>query len=169
MSTFAPKNAVSWARQPLGNLYKLRGLAGAYFAHPRMELVRAMTQFGRLEHRHGPLALLLTVVFHNEGEERILLRSLSIKYSGTWYQPIHFLGDQVHLLYHQGQHHIELPRTPNIIAAPYIPATGVAERFALFRLPEPWDRWPTHLQVTAKATFVHRRSRSLVVTLTNPA
>jgi hypothetical protein len=169
MSTFAPKNAVSWARQPLGNLHKLRGLAGAYFAHPRMELVPTMTRFGRLEHRSGPLALLLTVAFHNEGEEQILLRSLSIKYSGSWYHPIHFPGDEIHLLYHQGEHHIELPRSRSIIAAPYIPATAVAERFALFRLPEPWERWPTRLQVTARATFVHRRSRSLVVTLTNPA
>jgi hypothetical protein len=134
-----------------------------------MTLVQATTQFGRLEHRSGPLALLLTVAFRNESAQPILLRSLAVKYGGTWYQPIHFLGDRVHLLYNQGQHDLQLPRTQSIIAAPYIPAAAVAERFALFRLPESWDRWPTYVQVTAKATFVRRRSRSLVVTLTNPA
>jgi hypothetical protein len=169
MSTFTSTPSVSWARKPLGNLWKMRELAGAYFAPPHMELVRATTQFGRLEHRSGPLALLLTVSFRNDSEQRILLRSLVIKYGGTWYQPIHFLGEQVHLLYPYGQHEIQLPRTQSIITAPYIPASSAAERFALFRLPELWERWPTHLQVTGKATFVHRRSRSLVVTLTNPA
>jgi hypothetical protein len=134
-----------------------------------MTLVRAMTQFGRLEHRSGPLALLLTVAFHNESEQQILVRSLAIKYGGTWYHPIHFLGDRVHLLHDQGQHAIQLTRSRSIIAAPYVPAAAVAERFALFRLPELWERWPTQLRVTAKATFVHRRSRSLVVSLTNPA
>jgi hypothetical protein len=49
------------------------------------------------------------------------------------------------------------------------PASTVADRFALFRLPDRWDRWPTHLRVTAKATFVRRRARRLVVTLTQPA
>ena len=51
------------------------------------------------------------------------------------------------------QHDLPLPRTQSLLTAPYIPASAVAERFALFRLPERWDRWPTHLQVTAKATF----------------
>jgi hypothetical protein len=159
----------SWTRQPLGTLWKMRRLAGDYFAPPHMELVRASTQFGRLEHRSGPLALLLTVLFHNESEQAILLESLAIKYGGTWYQPIHFLGDEIHLLYHHGQHDIQSPRAQSIIAAPYIPASAVAERFGLFRLPELWEQWPTSLQVLAKATFVRRRSRSLVVTLTNAA
>jgi hypothetical protein len=168
MRTCPPLAPGSWAHPPIGTLRKLRGLAGDYFAPPRMELVRASTQFGRLEYRRGPLALLLTVAFHNESAQQILLQALAIKYSGTWYQPIPFLGERVHLLYPQGQHGLPLPRTHNVIAAPYIPAAAVTERFALFRLPELWDQWPTHLQVTAKATFVRRRSRSLVVTLTNP-
>jgi hypothetical protein len=134
-----------------------------------MVLVQASTQFGRLEHCHGPLALLMTVTFQNDRAQPILLRSLTIKYAGTWYHPIHFLGDRVHLWYHHGQHHLPLPRTQSLIAAPYIPAAAAAERYALFRLPESWDRWPTQLRVTVKAAFVHRRSRSLAVTLTNPA
>jgi hypothetical protein len=134
-----------------------------------MALVQATTQFGWLEHRRGPLALLLTAVFYNDSAQRILFRSLTIKYAGTWYHPIHFLGDRIHLWYNQGQHDLPLPRAQSLIAAPYIPAAAAAERHALFRLPDPWDRWPTHLRVTAKATFVHRRARSLVVTLTNPA
>jgi hypothetical protein len=169
MRTFMLINSASWARQPLSHLWKLRGHTGAYFVPPRMALVQATTRFGRLEHRNGPLALLLTVTFHNDSEQRILLRSLAIKYSGTWHQPIHFLGERVHLWYGQGQHDIQLPHPQSLIAAPYVPAAAVAERFALFRLPESWDRWPTHLRVTAKATFVHRRSRSFIVTLTNPA
>jgi hypothetical protein len=168
MRASTPLAPGSWTRQPLGTLWKMRQLAGDYFAPPRMDLVPASTQFGRLEHRSGPLALLLTVSFRNDTEQPILLQSLAIKYGGTWYQPIHFLGDRVHLLYHHGQHSIQTPRTQNVIAAPYILASAVAERFALFRLPELWDQWPTHLQVIAKATFVRRRSRSLVVTLTNP-
>jgi len=169
MRTFTPIFSPAWARQSLSHFWKLQGHAGAYFASPRMALVHASTQFGRLEHRSGPLALLLTMAFYNNSPERILLRSLAIKYAGTWYQPIHFLGDRVHLLYDQGQHDLPLPRSQSLIAAPYIPAAAAAERFALFRLPDSWDRWLTHLRVTAKATFVHRRSRSLVVTLTNPA
>jgi hypothetical protein len=169
MRTFAPIQSLSWVRQPLSHLWKLQEHAGVYFAPPHMALVQSTTQFGRLEYRSGPLALLLTVMFHNESKQRILLRSLTIKYGGSWYQPIHFLGDRIHLLYHQGQHDIQLTRAQSIIAAPYTPPAAAAERFALFRLPESWDRWPTHLQVVAKATFVGRRSRSLVVTLTNPA
>jgi hypothetical protein len=169
MRMFTPIPSPAWARLPLRHLWKLQGHAGAYFAPPRMALVQATTQFGRLEYRHGPLALLVTVAFHNDSEDHILLRSLAIKYGGTWYQPIHFLGERVHLWYDQGHHDLPLPRAQSLIGAPYIPAAAAAERFALFRLPDSWDRWPTHLRVTAKATFVHRRARSLVVTLTNPA
>jgi hypothetical protein len=97
----------------------------------------------------------------------IWLHSLAIKEAGTWVQPMPFLGDRVHLLSPQ-QHDLPLPRTQSLLTAPYIPASAVAERFALFRLPERWDRWPTHLQVTGKATFVRRRARHLVVTLTHP-
>jgi hypothetical protein len=169
MRTLLSLSSVAWARPPLSHLWKLQEHAGAYFAPPRMTLVRATTQFGRLEYRHGPLALLLTVAFQNTRAEPILLRSLAIKSGGTWYHPIHFLGDRVHLWYEQGQHDLHLPRTQSLIAAPYIPPTAVVERFALFRLPEVWERWPIHLRVTAKATFVRRRSKSLVVTLTNPS
>jgi hypothetical protein len=69
----------------------------------------------------------------------------------------------------QHQHDLPLPRTQSLLTAPYIPASAVAERFALFRLSERWDRWHMHLRVTAKATFVRRRARHLVVTLTQPA
>ena len=169
MRTFTPIPSPAWARQPFSRVWKLREHTAAYFAPPHMSLVQATTQFGRLEHRSGPLALLLTIAFHNTSPQRILFRSLVIKYAGTWYHPIHFLGDRIHLWYNQGQHDLPLPRTQSLIAAPYIPAAAVAERFALFRLPESWDRWPTHLRVTVKATFVHRRARSLVVSLTNPA
>jgi hypothetical protein len=168
MRTFTPIPSPAWARQPLSRVWKLGEHTAAYFAPPRMALVQATTQFGRLEHCHGPLALLMTVTFQNDSAQHILLRSLAIKYAGTWYQPIHFLGDRVHLWYNQGQHNLPLPRTQSLIAAPYIPAAAAVERFALFRLPESWDRWPTHLRVIAKATFVHRRSRSLAVSLTNP-
>ena len=169
MRAFTSIDSPTWTRLPLRHLSKLHGLAGAYFAPPRMALVKPTTQFGRLEHRHGPLALLVTVAFQNDSERHILLRSLAIKYAGAWYHPIHFLGDRVRLWYDQGHHDLPLPRAQSLIAAPYIPATATAERCALFRLPESWDYWPTHLRVIAKATFVHRRSRSLVVTLTNPA
>jgi hypothetical protein len=169
MRTFTPLDSPAWARRSLGHLWTFQGHASAYFVSPRMALVRDKTQFGRLEHRCGPLALLLTMVFHNDSPQRILLRSLAVKYAGTWYQPIYFLGDRIHLWYHEGQHDLPLPRSQSIIAAPYIPADAATERFALFRLPDSWDRWPTELRVIAKATFVHRRSRSLVVSLTNPA
>jgi hypothetical protein len=168
MRPFTLINSVSSRCSPLSHLWKLPGQTSAYWVPPRMTLVPTTTRFGRLEHRSGPLALLLTVAFHNESEQRVLLRSLAIKYSGSWYQPIHFLGDRVHLLYDEGLHDIPLPQPQSIIAAPYVPAAAVVERFALFRLPESWDRWPTHLRITAKAIFVHRRSRSLVVTLENP-
>jgi hypothetical protein len=169
MGTLTSIPSSAWACQPLSRVWKVREHTAAYFAPPRMALVRASTQFGRLEHCHGPLALLMTVTFQNDRAQLILLRSLTIKYAGTWYHPIHFLGDRVHLWYHHGRHHLPLPRTQSLIAAPYIPAAAAAERYALFRLPESWDRWPTQLRVTAKAAFVHRRSRSLAVTLTNPA
>jgi hypothetical protein len=78
-----------------------------------------------------------------------------------------FLGDRVHLWYAHGRHDLALPRAQSLIAAPYVPAAAV-ERGALFRLPKSWDRWPTHLRVTTKATFVHRRARRLTMTLTNP-
>ena len=123
----------------------------------------------RPEHRHGPLALLVTVAFQNDSAQHIWLRSLAVKYGGTWYHPIQFLGDRVDLWYAHGRHNLSLPRDQSLIAAPYIPAAAAAERCALYRLPESWDRWPTHLRVTAKANFVHRRSRRLAVTLTNPA
>jgi hypothetical protein len=167
MGTCMSTPSGAWTRQPLSRLWKLQEHASGYFASPRMTLVRAKTRFGRLGHHGGPLALLVTVVFQNERKQHILLRSLTIKYGGAWYQPIHFPGDQVHLLYHEGQHDIQLPRTLNIITAPYIPPATTAERCALFRLPESQVRWPTHLRVIAKATFVRRRSRSLVVTLSN--
>jgi hypothetical protein len=136
------------------------GLAADYVAPPRMTLVPAATQFSRLEHDHGPLALLLTASFRNESAWHIWLYSLAIRDAGTWYQPMLILGDQYDL---------PLPRTQSLIAAPYIRASAVAERFALFHLPERGDHWPTHLQVTAKATFVRRRARRLVITLTPPA
>jgi hypothetical protein len=168
MRASMPMTPGSWTCQPLSTLWKIGGLAGDYLAPPEMTLVPASTQFGRLEHDYGPLALLLTVSFRNESARHIWLHSLAINDAGTWYQPMPFLGDRVHLLSPQHQHDLPLPRTQNLITAPYIPASAVAERFALFRLPERWDRWPTHLQVTAKATFVRRRARRLVVTLTNP-
>jgi len=167
MRESTPRTSGSWTRQPLGTLWKMGELAGDYLAPPQMTLVPASTQFGRLEHAHGPLALLLTVSFRNESARHIWLHSMAIKDAGTWYQPMPFLGDRVHLLSPQHQHDLPLPRTQSLLTAPYIPASAVAERFALFRLPERWDRWPTHLQVTAKATFVRRRARRLVVTLTN--
>jgi hypothetical protein len=159
----------AWARASLSRVWRLRERTAAYVTPPRMALVQASTQFGRLEHRHGPLALLVTVTFQNDSAQPIWLRSLAMKYAGTWYHPIHFLGDRVHLWYAHGHHDLPLPRAQSLIAAPYIPAAAAVERGALFRLPESWDRWPTHLRVTAKATFVHRRSRRLAVTLTNPA
>jgi hypothetical protein len=169
MRTLRSIPSTAWVRSPLGYLWKLQEHAGAYFAAPCMTLVRPTTQFGRLEYRHGPLALLLTVAFQNTSAQLIGLRSLAIKFGGTWFQPIPFPGERVHLWYEQGQHDLPVPRTQNIIAVPYIPPAAVVERFALFRLPEVWDRWPTHLRVTAKATFMCRWSTSLVVTLTNPA
>jgi hypothetical protein len=159
----------AWARAPLSQVLRLGEHTAAYVAPPRMALVQAGTQFGRLEHRQGPLALLVTVMFQNDRAQHIWLRSLDVKYGGTWYHPIQFLGDRVHLWYAHGRHDLALPRTQSLIAAPYIPAAAAVERGALFRLPESWDRWPTHLRVTAKATFIHRRARRLVVTLTNPS
>ena len=159
----------AWARASLSHVWRLRERTAAYVAPPRMALVQARTQFGRLEHCHGPLALLVTVAFQNDSTQHIWLRSMAVKYGGTWYHPIQFLGDRVHLWYANGRHNLSLPRDQSLIAAPYIPAASAAERCALFRLPEAWDRWPTHLRVTAKANFVHRRSRRLAVTLTNPA
>jgi hypothetical protein len=169
MRASTPMTPGSWIRQPLSTLWKMGRLAGDYLAPPQMTLVPASTQFGRLEHDYGPLALLLTVSFRNESARPIWLHSLAIHDAGTWYQPMPFLGDRVHLISPQHQHDLPLPRTQSLITAPYIPASAVAERFALFRLPERWDRWPAHLQVTAKATFVRRRARRLVVTLTQPA
>jgi len=159
----------AWARASLSHVWRLREHTAAYVSPPRMGLVQARTQFGRLEHRHGPLALLVTVAFQNDSAQHIWLRSLAVKYGGTWYHPIQFLGDRVDLWYAHGRHNLSLPRDQSLIAAPYIPAAAAAERCALYRLPESWDRWPTHLRVTAKANFVHRRSRRLAVTLTNPA
>ncbi len=169
MRTSTPMTPGSWTRQPLSTLWEMGELASNYLAPPRMTLVPASTQFGRLEHAYGPLALLLTVTFRNESARPIWLHSLAIKEAGTWYQPMPFLGDRVHLLSPQQQHDLPLPRTHSLITAPYIPASTVAERFALFRLPERWGHWPTHVQVTAKATFVRRRARRLVVTLTPQA
>jgi hypothetical protein len=168
MRTLRSISSATWARQPLSHLWRLHEHAGAYFVPPRMTLVRTTTHFGRLEYRHGPLALLLTVAFDNTSAQPIGLQSLAIKSHGSWYQPIYFLGDRVHLWYEQGQHDLHLPRAQNIITAPYIPPSAAVQRCALFRLPDMWDRWPTHLRVTAKATFVHRRSKSLIVNLTNP-
>jgi hypothetical protein len=169
MRTSTPMIPGLWTRQPLSTLWQMGGLASDYLAPPRMTLVPASTQFGRLEHDHGPLALLLTMSFRNESTRPSWFHSLAIHEAGTWYQPMPFLGERVHLLSPQQLHDLPLPRTQSLITAPYIPASTVTERFALFRLPERWDRWPTHLRVTAKATFVHRRARRLVVTITNPA
>src|SRR5215216_1079307 len=169
MRTSPPMTPGLWTRPPLRTLWKMGELASDYVAPPRMTLVPASTQFGRLEHAHGPLALLLTVSFRNESARDIWLHSLAIKEAGAWYQPMPFLGDRVHLLSPQHQHDLPLPRTHSLLTAPYLPASAVAKRFAPFRLPERWDHWPTHLQVTAKATFVRRRARRLVVTLTPPA
>jgi hypothetical protein len=169
MRTSPPMTPGLWTRPPLSTLWKMGELASDYVAPPRITLVPASTQFGRLEHAHGPLALLLTVSFRNESARDIWLHSLAIKEAGAWYQPMPFLGDRVHLLSPQHQHDLPLPRTQSLLTAPYIPASAVAKRFALFRLPERRDHWPTHLQVTAKATFVRRRARRLVVTLTPPA
>jgi hypothetical protein len=123
----------AWAHAPLSQVWKLPEHTAAYVAPPRMALVQAATQFGRLEHRHGPLALLVTVTFHNDGAHHIRLRSLAMKYGGAWYHPIQFLGDRVHLWYAHGHHDLALPRTQNLIAAPYIPAAAAVERGALFR------------------------------------
>lgn len=169
MRASMPRTSGSWTRQPLRTLWKMGGRAADYWAPPQMALVPASTQFGRLEYAHGPLVLLLTVSFHNENARPLWLHSLAIKDAGTWVQPMPCLGDRVHLLSPQQQHDVPLPPTQSLLTAPYIPASAVAERFALFHLPERWDRWPTHLRVTAKATFVHRRARRLVVTLTQPA
>jgi len=139
------------------------------FCIPHMALVQATTQFGRLEHRCGPLALFVGMTLHDNSIQRVLLRSLAIQYAGTWYQPIYFFGDRVHLWYNQGQLDTLLPCSQSLIAVPHIPADTSTERFALFPLPPSWNRWPTYLRVTAKGTFVHRRTRSLVVTLTNSA
>jgi hypothetical protein len=169
MRTLTPRTPGSGTHQPLRMLWRMRGLAGEYWAPPRMTLVPDSTQFGRLEHDHGPLALLLTVSFRNESARHIWLHSLAIKDAGTWVQPMPFLGHRVHLLCPQHQHDLPLPRTQSLLSAPYVPASAVAERFALFRLPERRDRRPTSLQVTAKATCVRRRARRLVVTLTRSA
>jgi hypothetical protein len=70
----------TWARASLHQVWKLREHTAAFVAPPRMGLVQAATQFGRLEHRHGLLALLVTVTFHNDGAQHIWLRSLAVKY-----------------------------------------------------------------------------------------
>jgi len=158
----------TWARASLAQVWKLREHTAAYVAPPRMTLVQAGTQFGRLEHRHGPLALLVSVAFQNDRAQHMWLRALAVKYGGTRYHPMPFLGDRGHLWYAHGRHDLALPRAQSLLAAPYIPATAAVERGALFRLPESWDCWPMHLRVTAKASFVHRRARRLTVTLTNP-
>jgi hypothetical protein len=145
MRTSPPMTPGLWTRPPLSTLWKMGELASDYVAPPRMTLVPASTQFGRLEHAHGPLALLLTVSFRNESARDIWLHSLAIKEAGAWYQPMPFLGDRVHLLSPQHQHDLPLPRTQSLLTAPYIPASAVAKRFALFRLPERRDHWPTHL------------------------
>ena len=98
MRTSPPMTPGLWTRPPLSTLWKMGELASNYVAPPRMTLVPASTQFGRLEHAHGPLALLLTVSFRNESARPIWLHSLAIKEAGTWYQPMPFLGDRVHLL-----------------------------------------------------------------------
>ena len=98
MRASMPRTSGSWTRQPVGTLWKMGSLAGDYWAPPQMTLVPASTQFGRLEHDYGPLALLLTVSFRNESARHIWLHSLAIHDAGTWYQPMPFLGDRVHLL-----------------------------------------------------------------------
>ena len=72
MRASTPRTSGSWTRQPLETLWKMGGLAGDYWAPPQMTLVPASTQFGRLEHAHGPLALLLTVSFRNESARHYL-------------------------------------------------------------------------------------------------
>ena len=111
MRASMPRTLGSWTRQPLGTLWKMGELAGDYLAPPQMTLVPASTHFGRLEHAHGPLALLLVVSFRNESARHIWLHSLAIYDAGTWYQPMPFLGDRVHLLSPQHQHDLSLPRT----------------------------------------------------------
>jgi hypothetical protein len=98
MRASMPRTSGSWTRQPVGTLWKMGSLAGDYWAPPQMTLVPASTQFGRLEHDYGPLALLLTVSFRNESARHIWLHSVAIHDAGTWYQPMPFLGDRVHLL-----------------------------------------------------------------------
>ncbi len=98
MRASMPRTSGSWTGQPVGTLGKMGSLAGDYWAPPQMTLVPASTQFGRLEHDYGPLAVLLTVSFRNESARHIWLHSVAIHDAGTWYQPMPFLGDRVHLL-----------------------------------------------------------------------
>jgi hypothetical protein len=143
----------------------LRVLAGIapYFLPPQIEVVRPGSYFGRLNSENGAFALLLKVRFRNESERVALIQSIRLRYAGACYEAIPSRPDRLFTLHGWV---VDFPRREdNIFVAPRIPPMDVVERFALFTLPEPPERWPKNLEFTVKAKFIRRRVRKVAFML----
>lgn len=139
----------------------------AYFFPPHIEVVENESKFGRLN--DGRFALLLKVKFRNEGSKPTLVRSLQLWYEGTW----HTLSkdfpevdlDSFTLLKEHGRTVTRVRRDERVDLSPHIPPSDVVERYAIFVLPEPRERWPTNIRATVKAFFPRRVPREVPFTL----
>jgi len=141
----------------LSVLWRILSTIGSFFSSPKIEIPTQKIGYGRTDNRQ--FALFVTVRFRNESERDFLVRSLQAEYRGVWYDPLEDLPSLVRLLGKDGWQVPSFSREENIMKAPQIPRRNVAERVALFHLPDPGKEMPETLEFTVKVTFSFGKSR----------
>jgi len=136
----------------------LAGRLGRFaFAVPKVDIVPARTKFGWTG---SDFMLVVTVRLRNQNDRPVFLKSLRVKHAGTWYTSRHFHSDRIQLDIEAGSLVIGalIPQS-SAIDSPKIPAMEVVERFGVFWLPTPAERWPKQLSFLWEAAFSRRRNR----------
>lgn len=125
-------------------------------AAPEVEVVPAGTKFGWVGSNH---ILVLTICLCNQSDRPAFLKSLRVKHSGTWYTPNEVYPERISLGIDQGSHHIGLYQQRSAIHSPKVPAMERVERFGVFQLPRPAERWPKQISFVWEAVFIGSRNR----------
>jgi len=150
---------LSLAKLPVTVIWQVIQAIFSFFSSPQMQIVKSETLFRRQENKR--VSLFLTVQFRNESNLPFLIRSLRVKYGGTWYSPVESLPSPVSLLSEHGLKVSSLDVEENIVKTPQIPPMNLVKRIALFRLNEPGEMFPEALEITLKATFARGRDREI--------
>lgn len=107
----------------------------------------------------------MRLTLRNESERPTLIRSMRVKFGGSWHEPEPHFPNPLSLAKEHGSYAFGLIRDESVTESPHVPPVDVVKRFGFFLLPEPAERWPKEIVFTAEIAFTRRKTRKFHFTV----